>query len=126
MKTAIEQPFDVLSDGTIQLRIVIDHEDIAGTREFHRMTLAPGDDIDEIMAALNVDIPNLYPGAAIPADDILDLKEKASMVWTPEVIEAYREAHGGNPAEALDEQILAAPDDLTGGPTLREIFEEVQ
>lgn len=97
-KTIVDQ-IEIRRDGTIGVRFAIltlkDGAEIASS--WHRTSIAPGDDVDAQIAAVNADITTRQTIMAEPVDEtnIPLLKEVAALVHTPDVVSAYQQKKGG-------------------------------
>lgn len=102
-RTVIDKT-EIAADGTIFIRFLLqtvkDGDVIAQTH--HRTSVAPGADVDAVIAAVNADIstrPTLR-AAAVETAGIPQIKAIAAVVHTADVVKAY------NDKEAAEQERL--------------------
>ena len=90
MKTTTLMPLEVLENGTVQVRLLLQDDDgVALKRAWHRTSLPPETPVDLQMAAVNAHLADMgWP--SISAADIETIKAACVEDWTPEIITAYR------------------------------------
>lgn len=93
-QTVVDQ-IEIVRNGQIQIRMakeVVDDDGSVLSREWHRSAVAPGEDIDAQMAAVNEHLTSGLNYPAVSANDIARIHAVADVTWTQDVIAAYRES----------------------------------
>jgi hypothetical protein len=82
---------EVLGTGMVQVRLQkqVLKDDVVIASEYHRTTLAPGDDTAMILTTLNVAL-TAAGSAAVTADAWSAVSSVCAAVWTDAVIAAYK------------------------------------
>jgi hypothetical protein len=89
-QTVLDQ-IEIARDGIIRLRFakeIVDDDNTVLAREWHRATLAPGQDIEAQIEAVNAQLPAMSC-APIGASDIARIGAVAPVVWTDDVKAEY-------------------------------------
>lgn len=86
-----------MATNIVSLRLGLVHPQMSGKeriRTWHRVTIAPGDDVDTILAAVNADITSRPELRARPVDDgqLPLAKSICSLVHTKDVVASFRQA----------------------------------
>ena len=82
---------EITENGTIQVRIakqVVDDGEVVAS-SWHRFVLAPGDDTEAMISAVDADLTNQGYG---PVVDWSGVRATVAAEHTPEVIQAYQDA----------------------------------
>jgi len=96
---------EISMQGNLQVRfslLTYDDGALLG-RQYHRVNLTPGMDVDAVMALVDADLQRMGYGT-MPASDVVLVKAQTTLIWTPEVVAAWsarREAEESEMAARL-------------------------